>query len=189
MKNVLKLSSILILFVVSLNIIFEKSAFAWTTSREIRNSIFQSVEDKKLKFYEIDVIARQGSVILLGTVASEADKAALTSISKNTPGVRSVKNYLKVKKPEIETVRARLKTEAIQPSDQEITAAVLKELKRSTNINLDKIKIKTENGKVKLSGSLNNHREIDHVLSVVLMVDGVEDIKSDILIGERRYTR
>ena len=54
---------------------------------------------------------------------------------------------------------------------------------------LKTLDVEVSKGIVTLHGNLRSRREVDKVLSSVLMVDGVTDIQSEITVGGLSYVR
>ena len=49
------------------------------------------------------------------------------------------------------------------------------------------LEVTAHNGTVTVAGDADNHRDIDKVLSTVLMVEGVKDVRSVMTIKGKRY--
>ena len=70
----------------------------------------------------------------------------------------------------------------------QIAAAVVKELRQqypalARNVSL----LNTREGVVTLVGDLKDHEEVDLVLSLVMMVEGVRDVSSEITVQGQHY--
>jgi osmotically-inducible protein OsmY len=51
------------------------------------------------------------------------------------------------------------------------------------------LKVIVRDGVATIEGKLANHRQVDEVLATILDVEGVADVRSDITINGRPYTR
>ena len=173
------------ILVVSSVLISISPAFAFRTSKSIREEIGDKIDQVSVGKYDIIVDAAQGKVTLTGTVSSNEDKSAIEDLARNTEGVDLVNNKLVIVETE-QTTRARLNPEAIV-SDESITEKVKKEISVLKIKGSKHILVTTNNGVVNFKGSLANHRQIDHILAVSLMVPGVKDIQNEITIGKKVY--
>lgn len=118
--------------------------------------------------HNIDVIAVNGRVKLEGQVGSERDRAEIVRLVRQVNGVQSIDDNL--------SLRAALPDSAIQES-------VHQALQHTEGIDMAGLKFDTRNGIVTVSGAVRNHRDIDRVLGVILMVKGVRDARSDVSIN------
>ena len=56
-------------------------------------------------------------------------------------------------------------------------------LRRDLNFDWSNVQIRIQHGTATFSGSLANHRQIDHMLAIALMVEGVRDVRSELKIS------
>lgn len=115
-----------------------------------------------------------GVVTLSGMVSSDAERKEFVRSASNIPGVTTVVDELRVPPPLtdeqlIERVKMALSTEGLTSAGP---------------VNVD-----SSNGTVMVSGDRRSFREVDKVLSVVLMVDGVDDVKSSMTVNGMSYNR
>ena len=129
-------------------------------SAEVVNRISK---DPTLGYHNYAVVAKGGLVTISGKVASAQDRARIEEIARGTPGVDEVELAL-------DTMLAK--------DDKSLVALVRQQLEIENGINLSGIDIAANQGVVTFSGSRSNHRDIDHILSLALMVPGVRDIRS-----------
>lgn len=115
--------------------------------------------------FDLEVVAKGAQVTLRGSVARPRDREEIERAAKGVSGVAQVLNEM--------TVRGAAK-------DAEITARVIAALKAEQGIEVSDLDVRTENGVVILRGVRANHRERDQILSVVLGVPGVRDIRSEL---------
>ncbi len=139
--------------------------------------------------YDIDIGIHLDHVVLKGKVASEADRRVAQEVAEATKGVSDVTNELVVTEQmsarssgsNQSAVRARPRLPQAPTSDQ-----VLAALARNS-IDTSGLDIAVRDGLVTLRGARRSQRDIDAILAVVLMIDGVADINSEMTIGDRPY--
>ena len=122
--------------------------------------------------HKISVLIQGDRVILRGSVETESFRVRAVSLAR-----RLEKGEVS---DEIELVAPR--------ADSEIAAAVVKELRQqypalARNVSL----LNTREGVVTLVGDLKDHEEVDLVLSLVMMVEGVRDVSSEITVQGQHY--
>ncbi|MCO6429787.1 MAG: BON domain-containing protein [Deltaproteobacteria bacterium] len=156
-------------------------------SKGILAGIENELEESNLRNYEIEIAAYRNSVTLDGTVQSQRDKEVVEQIALRTAGVRSVKNNLKV--APLQDARASIRLDVTERNDKDISDAVRQAIGRTVPAALNSVRLATEDGVVTLKGSLPTRLAIDHVLAVTLMVDGVSDIESEILVNGKTYAQ
>jgi len=160
------------------------------TSGSIRQQVSAAIDTKgRLGKYDISIDVRQGEVTLDGQVASLNASRLIEEAARSVPGVREVNNNLYINHSWYVPAQAHLtqRPEPVKPSDSEISADVKNALQREANIDLAGLRIETKNGVVTIDGSRTSFRDIDRILSIALMVDGVEDIKSSMTVGGKPY--
>ncbi len=154
-----------------------------STSAAVRSKMSWSERSGK---HAAKVSTVDGIVTLQGNAGSEEDKAYLTRLAQNTPGVRGVSNKMLV----VEAHEPDSVTETIGEAiaDGWITTKVKSTFMYSSNINSSDISVSTLGGVVTLTGSVASGPE--HALAVELAqnVRGVKRVESDALqfvtIGE-----
>lgn len=161
---------------------------AESKSESIKRTILERIRKTNQGPRIVNVTVEDGQVELSGSVSSEEDREVIGHVARSVPGIDGVSNNLLVDPDGLAELRASAKF-PIAPDDAEINENVVHALTRINVRGSEKLKINTNAGLVDLSGSLANHRAIDHVLSTTLMVEGVRDIQSEILIGKRPYTK
>lgn len=165
----------------------QQSALA--DSKEILGTIQSSLEnDATIGAYDMNIVCRQGKVILSGTVGSEQAREKVVDIAKNTEGVRSVTDWLAVwpMMPD-DSMKARYDYATITPGDSQIEADIVSALAADNKSLAEKISVSVNNGTATLSGNLRNFREVDQALSTTLMVNGVKSTSSQLTINGRAY--
>ncbi|MCO6432512.1 MAG: BON domain-containing protein [Deltaproteobacteria bacterium] len=138
------------------------------------NAVVRAIHDQiKAKLtntsYSIDVIQKDGTVYLRGETQSESDKKAAQEAAQHVAGDLKIINEI------------RVRTESI--SDSQITQNVLGALQSEQAPGLEGVSLSTIEGVVHVKGAVKNHREIDRILSIALMVPGVKSVRSDVKIS------
>jgi hypothetical protein len=102
--------------------------------------------DPRLFRYEIEVEDDQQTVILIGRVSTEEEKAAATEVAQAVPGVKTVVNKLAVEK---DLAKALLKKQ-----DEILTGLIKERFSKSATLKAANFDVKTEDGVVQLNGSV-----------------------------------
>lgn len=124
--------------------------------------------------FDIDVDTTKRTVILSGSVDTEASKALAGRIARNTSGVRTVQNNLKVD--------ANLKRDASTVvEDAWITARVKSSLLYSKYVDGLDIDVDTAEGKVSLKGSVSTAAEKALAIELASNVKGVKRVDASAL--------
>ena len=113
--------------------------------------------------HDIVITAEGTNVVLEGAAGSSAQRKRIETAARNTSGVVTVQNNLKISRP----------------PDIEIAEAIRREISEVPEIKIKDLKVLVQEGVVVLSGAGNSHRDIDHALALALNVPGVEDVKSE----------
>ena len=121
--------------------------------------------------YRLNVALQGKEVILKGTVDTLSGARKIVQIAESTAPGLIVKNQMLVKEEVL--------------TDNELRDRVLKALALDPQIQISDLIIRAENGIVHVSGSRPEHRSIDRILSTVIMVEGVKDVKSSVVIGQK----
>jgi osmotically-inducible protein OsmY len=137
-------------------------------TNEIRKQdvIDQLVWDDRVNANDVMVKVEDGTVKLKGKVPNIRAKYAAARDAYMVEGVISVDNQLEVEFPERETV----------PTDVEITRNVSNMLLWSNNVISSDIRVKTENGVVTLTGSVNTYWEKMEAEDIAVSAFGVIDV-------------
>ncbi|RMG40964.1 MAG: BON domain-containing protein [Candidatus Dadabacteria bacterium] len=144
--------------------------------------------DERIGPYEVTIIDRMGYITLEGRVGSDAARKEIAEIARAIPGVERVTNDIKID-PEF-AARLPLKEREVIPareSDRVLRERLIKALRDVDGLSLDGVSVQVKAGRAVFGGSLPDHRAVDKLLSAALMVDGIEDIESNIYIGGKKY--
>ena len=143
---------------------------SWITSK----TKMSLVGDKRVKARQIKVETENGVVILRGKVSSADERAAADQIARGVDGVKSVRNMLEVV-PET-------KRKALDAKDDEVRKAVTDRLDGDGQLQGAKIKVRTDNGKVTLMGSVPNVRAKDRAADMTRKVPGVRAVRNELQV-------
>lgn len=119
--------------------------------------------------YSLQVAENDNEVILKGSVGTTSGSEKIARIARESAPHATIRNQLVI-------------TEEVV-TDEQIKNRVLAALKTEPLIKSDDLKISVDHGIVEIEGVRPNHREIDRILSVVVMVDGVRDVRSRLRQG------
>lgn len=123
---------------------------------------------------EISAKIHNSTVTLIGIVSSSEIKSELISKVSGLDGVSNVVDNIEVKESFGKEIYA----------DSEIKAAIEKSL---NEVNLKYDSLKVNNGIVEVSANMNSFRDVDSLLSIILTVKGVKDVKTDMRVKSQPY--
>ena len=116
-------------------------------------------------------IEHKSSVLnLKGEVTNPLDRDRIYNVARELAPDLKIQNNLRVKVKEL-------------PSDADINQRVMNALRAEGISGLEGVLVDTEEGIVVFTGRVDNHRQIDHMLTIALMVEGVRSVRSDVKIG------
>lgn len=115
-----------------------------------------------LKVSEIGVAVKNGIVTLSGQVDSYSKKLAAENAAKKIAGVKAIAEDIQIGV-----------SPAYNKTDTEIAEAVLNALKWHTAVQEEKIKIKVENGNVRLDGEVEWEYQRNNVKAAIENLTGV----------------
>jgi osmotically-inducible protein OsmY len=126
--------------------------------------------DERVKGSQISVETVNGAVTLRGKVDSDEAKAAAAAIAQAVDGAKNVRNDLQVVPPSDRPV--------VDASDKEITRQV--EGRLSQDVRLKKVGVRTDGGKVFLTGSVPSIGASAHASELARDVAGTRAVKNDL---------
>ncbi len=145
------------------------------TDEKLQQDVMDELKwDPMLTANEIGVAVKSGVVTLSGYVNSYAKKIAAENAAKRVKGVSAL----------AEQIEVRLGTEG-QRTDTQIAEAALNALKWNTNVADEHVKLKVENGRMTLEGSVDWQFQKDAVVNAVKDITGVKSINNFITIKPR----
>ena len=136
---------------------------------EVLTDIKSRIAAAGLGNYSIALSRIGDEITVSGDVPSENAADRVLGIVKSNPEVKNVRSQLKVKKQ----------------SEQQ-TLAQVQSIFNEMGIS-DRVTARMSGGELVLDGNLADRDTVDMVLSKVLMVPGVDDISSNILVSGQKY--
>jgi len=128
--------------------------------------------------YNVSVFTEPDRVILRGAVDSQATRERLVSSAASVAK---------------RTVSDQMIIQDVRPggnvTDSELERSIQRVLREEYPVLMKELHVTVRNGVATVEGKLANHRQVDEVLGTILDIDGVKDIRSEITINGRRYSR
>lgn len=142
------------------------------------------LDDTRLKKADIDVKTTNGAVTLGGSAPDSEAKSAAGSLAQSVDGVKSVDNQINT--PSLaDTVAAKsdraIKKTRRAASDTWLTTKVKSKLLADAGTKSLDIGVKTRNGVVVLSGTVDNQESAEHAEAVARQVKGVKSVDTSAL--------
>jgi len=125
--------------------------------------------DPRVYSFKPDVNSENGIVTLTGVVSNLKAREAAEQVAKNTVGVFSVRNYLKVRPVEV-------------PSNQELETRIDNSWRRDPVVDADEVSASVFNGVATLSGTVNTYFEKHQAEDAVLRTKGVIAVDNNIVV-------
>lgn len=125
-----------------------------------------------LRNFNIEVQESQGKVVLSGLTQTQGEAQIAEQVARSHQGVTKVDNQISVRPG---------------PGNSELALRVRRALLGEGDIKLDSLEISANNGTVTLRGDRTDFRDIDRILSVAMMVEGVKNVNNQLTIGQQRY--
>ena len=142
------------------------------TDDEIQKDIMEQIKwEPYLKASEIGVAVKNGVVTLSGHVDSYPKKLAAENAAKKIAGVKAIAEDIQIGV-----------SPAQDRSDTEIAEAIINAIKWHTAVREEKIKVKVENGIVKLEGEVEWEFERQKVKTAIENISGVRAVHNLIVI-------
>lgn len=125
---------------------------------------------------DIEVVVRQGCVLLTGSVDQPEAKVEAVRLAWKVPGVREVKDEITIGKSETITSFA---------NDSWITTKIKSTLLFDKDVHSVNYNVQTINGVVYVMGVSPNERELNKVLDRVRRVPGVKEVVNYVEVGKK----
>jgi hyperosmotically inducible protein len=135
-------------------------------------------ENPNVKSYDINVKTLKGAVQLSGFVDKKSEAAVAGAVASNVNGVKKVHNNIVVQSTS-KSFRAASRDTA---SDTLITSKIKASLLAEENLSSTKIKVRTDNGHVLLSGSVPTQSEVERAEKIASEVKGVKSVQNQIQV-------
>ena len=135
--------------------------------------------DDTVKAYKIDVDTKEGVVTLAGTVDTPTAKSRAVEIAKNTNGVKSVVDELRIPEP-------AAATSGVEPigvaTDAGVTTVVKTKFLADPTIAGLKIDVDTKDHVVTLTGTVPSDADKTHAVEVARKTDGVNSVVDNLKV-------
>lgn len=131
-------------------------------AKQVRDAVLARSD---LSSYQLNVKSLGAAITLTGTVSRASDRDAIEQSARSVAGVQSVSNQIAVQQA---------------ATDADITASVWEALRRESSLRVEDLDVSTLDGVVTLKGARSDHRERDQILSIVIAVPGVRDVRSEL---------
>ena len=152
--------------------------------RQVLKQIESKVESEYgVGKYSIDMEYFRGDIILKGTVSSKEVKDKIGEIALSVPKVVSIRNLLAIDP----SFADKTKMISQQRTDDMIEAELAKYLSDDRDVHISNFSIDIDNGIATLRGDAPSFKEVDKVLSIALMTDGVRDIINRLTVEGHDY--
>ena len=138
------------------------------SDEEIKKAVKDTfVYDPRVFSFNPEVEVKAGIVTLSGVVDNLKAKQAAEQDARNTIGVYSVKNHLKVRPVN-------------PPTDDKIAQNVKDALLRDTVVDSFQVDVKSDRGTVTLNGTVDSYYEKSHAEDVAYRLNGVVGVKNNL---------
>lgn len=137
--------------------------------QKVQDALRQRVKDA---WYKVTIVDYPDAVVLRGQVDTERSREEILSVARSVSS-RPVRDELRLRP---------------SPSDDQIASELRSTLEREYPQLSNRITVDVRDGIAYLSGNMQNHRQVDEILSTVLMLEGVRDIQSDITVAGKPYS-
>ncbi len=138
------------------------------TDDEIKKAVKDAfVQDPRVFSFNPEVDVRAGIVTLSGVVDNVKAKQAAEQDARNTVGVYSVKNHLKVRPVN-------------PPPDEKLAQNVKDALLRDTIVDSFQVDVKADRGTVTMNGTVDSYYEKSHAEDVAYRLNGVVGVKNNL---------
>jgi osmotically-inducible protein OsmY len=149
-----------------------RTASAHPSDDEIKRAVRDAfLSDPRVWAFDPVVEVKFGTVTLQGIVDNLAAKQAAKEDAYNTVGVRSVRNYLKVRP-------------ATPVDDETIARQVRVRLSNNPLVDRFDVRVSVLNGVVYLVGQVDHDAEIAQALLTAVKTKGVVDVKNRLTVGD-----
>lgn len=148
-----------------------KTAYVGRSDEQIEAAVRDAMaQDPRVWAFNVDVASANGIVELTGVVDNLKAKQAAAQDARNTVGVWSVRNYLRVRpEPYVD--------------DAEIVNRVESALMRDPYVDRYELSVSSYNGKVYLYGTVDNEFEKDQAADAAQRVNGVVDVQNNLVVS------
>lgn len=161
-------------------------SISFSDSKAVLDSVENAIRsDSTIGTYNLQLKYFQGLVFLDGEVGSEMAKTKAGELASSVKGVEDIRNELKVNP----SLRGNEVTPRAMPryaDDSSLTSTLRRTLSQEGALVGDAT-VDVSNGVATFRGTANNFKEIDRMLSIALMVDGIRSVKNEMTINGHNY--
>ncbi len=151
-----------------------------TKSRDVSDSIRQSLDQAGLKDITVSQDRDKGVVTLGGHVPAEADKAQAESLAKSIAAGQVVANQIAVIPPGVESEAKTVNSDLDKGIENNLHAALVQ------NRLLKDVKYDVKNGVVTLTGEVNSQSKRAHVEQVASGVPNVQQVVNELQVKDQK---
>jgi osmotically-inducible protein OsmY len=139
-------------------------------SSRIQNALREQIHNR---WYNITIVSQPERLALRGEVDSDETRRELLRAAQSV-SQRQVEDDI--------TLRAPI-------PDQEVKESIARTLEQEYPQIARELNVEVDDGRAKFTGNVASHRQIDAVLASALMLDGVQDVESDVTVRGHPYPR
>ncbi|MDB5812140.1 MAG: hypothetical protein JWN94_4262 [Betaproteobacteria bacterium] len=150
------------------------------------------VGDKQTRTDNVEIETVDGVVNLTGTAASKAKASRAVTLARQVKGVKSVKNNIQVAAKDTAAASADKPAKSDKSAksggsdqpikDTTITTKVKAKFAEDKTVSATKIRVKTTNGVVELTGDAKSAEESSKAAEIARGVDGVKSVSNHIKV-------
>jgi hyperosmotically inducible protein len=130
--------------------------------------------DPDVKSFDINIETRKGQVQLSGFVDNQAQVERAITLTRELPGVKGIENHVALK--------GAATTVGGKVDDGIVTTRVKTAFLADENVKGSDIAVVTRNGKVQLSGFVDNQGQIDRAIEVTRGIEGVGSVSDEMSV-------
>lgn len=186
-----KLFSFFIALIIATPVI---TAPAFGDYRVVLRNIEQAIlSNPEMSTHKMTIGYMQGTITLEGEVADERSKMLAANIASRVDGVKTVNNKLRVNSAlaprtvEVPSIMARPNIQPTVVDDGSIASRLEQAYRNEGLYSRGNLNIGVNNGVVTLRGDAKSFRDVDHALSMALMIDGVTGINNQMTVNGNPY--
>lgn len=142
---------------------------------------------KSSSAFDVDVDSDEGIVTLRGSVASEEARTAVLDTTRDTEGVLSVVDHLRIDPLGLPGTDEKVLAHRL--AELQIESAVYERLLHAERVDARRIRILVDGGVVRLTGSVPDAAQKERVAAIVASVAGVEKVLNDLEVVDRAAGR
>lgn len=159
------------------------NSFAATPNTTLENVEKALASDPQIGPYKIEARYHSGLVTLKGEVSSEEAMYQALKTARAAKGVTGLRNRLQIN-PSLASSQLMARPRIYD--DKTVATNLMRKIESEMEPSRD-FMIYVYGGEATFRGTAKNHKEIDKILSIALMTDGVTGIKNEMTIKGKPY--